>query len=249
MVQHAAAAAGGAAAAAGSKKVADSLEKILGGAAISAATAAQTTPAVPAVSAPTAGKRGKRSPFEPQVTRAGGSEMAPVVTFTTSRQGAISLPAEVEATTSGESVPGNPWVSRRSHPQHTPVPAFTPFVTNDAPAASRGLRRSAGNAPLISETAIASPGSLETIPAALVSTPVVLPPRPRVVATLEKLSAIQQGASYETILAELGTPASKIEMIEDGKVLESLRIEANGSKIGTILMVNGVVTSVEPVAR
>ena len=162
--------------------------------------------------------------------------MAPAVT---SRQAAIPLPAEVEATTSGESLPGNPWVSRRSQPQQGPVPAFTPFVTNDAPAASRGARRSAGNAPQFAETAVFPPASVVSLPAAVPPSP------PPVVATPEKLAAIQQGASYETILAELGTPASKIEMIEDGKVLESLRIEAHGSKIGTILMVNGVVTSVE----
>src|SRR5437762_899923 len=86
MVQHAAAAAGGAAAAAGSKKIADGLEKILGSAATTTAAAAATPPpaTTKAVVAPVpvapAGKKGKHSPFEPQVTREGRSEMAPAVT-------------------------------------------------------------------------------------------------------------------------------------------------------------------------
>ena len=83
----------------------------------------------------------------------------------------------------------------------------------------------------------------------MIATAVIPPPPPPVRATAEKLAGIQLGTNYETILAQLGTPASKIEMMDDGKVFESLRIEANGSKLGTIRLVNGVVTSVEPVAQ
>ncbi len=254
MVQHAAAAAGGAAAAAGSKKVADGLEKILGSASGAAATAAgqekpkQITTTTPPV--PPAGKRAKHSPFEPQVNRAGGSALAPVVGANAGRQ-SIPSPAEVEAS-SGGGLAGNAWMPRRGpHVTSAPVPAFTPFVTNDAPAAaSRGARRPV-------EALMSAPPPVlrqQTAPAMaampmLVATPVVAPPPPPAVATVEKLASIQPGASYETILASLGMPASKIEMMEDGKVLENLRIESNGSKIGTIRLVNGVVTSVEPVAQ
>ena len=87
------------------------------------------------------------------------------------------------------------------------------------------------------------------MPMSLIATPVLPSPPPPVFATAEKLAGILPGASYEAIVASLGLPASKIEMMEDGKVLESLRIESRGSKIGTIRMVNGVVTSVEPVAQ
>ena len=258
MVQHAAAAAGGAAAAAGSKKVADSLEKVLGGAANAAATAAGTKPADPqkqvvaAVPPPTppTGKRVKHSPFEPQVSRAGGSQNAPAVE--PARAG-IPSPYEVEASSNGESLPNTPWVSRRAHvPQYGPVPAFTPFVTNDAPtpAASRGARRGIGT-PQMAEAVIVPPIAPMTValPATIISAPVVPPPPPPAMATREKLAGIQNGATYQQIVASLGKPASKIEMIEDGKVLESLRIESRGNKIGTIRLVDGVVTSIEPVER
>lgn len=234
MVQHAvSAAAGGAAAAAGSKKVADSLEKILGGAANTAGTAA----AAPAAQAktpaptPTTGRRGKPSPFEPQVNRAGGTELTPSV-----------QPGTVETTISGEALPNNPWSSRRPASQGA-VPAFSPFVSNDAPVVGRGARR---NAAQVSET-MAAPAV--PVQAPVIAAVVIPPPPPPVRATPEKFASIQLGASYETILSQLGTPASKIEMMDDGKVLESLRIEANGSKLGTILLVNGVVTSIEPVVR
>lgn len=260
MVQHAAAAAGGAAAAAGSKKVADSLEKMLGSAASATAAAAGTpaTAAVPppaaAAPAPATGKRNKPSPYEPRVNRAGGTEMAPVLTPGGSRQPAVPSPSDVEATVeatvSGESVPGNSWVSRKPHQQ---VPAFTPFVTNDAPAVSRGSRRNSSSgaaAAQFSETAIISPVAMPpSVPASMITTAIVPPPPERVVATVEKLAALQEGSTLETVLASLGTPAAKIEMVEDGKVLETLRIESLGNKIGTIRMVNGLVTSIEPVAR
>ena len=245
MVQHAAAAAGGAAAAASSKKIADGLEKILGGAANTTAAAAAPAPApkpaAPAVNT-VAGKRGKPSPFEPQVNRAGGTEMAPSVPR---GPAGIPSPTEVEATVSGESLPNNAWSSRKQTHQGA-VPAFTPFVSNDAPAVSRGARRGGnGNGPQVADTMMQPP--TVSMPAMVIATAVIPPPPLPVRATLEKLAGIQLGANYETILSQLGTPAAKIEMMDDGKVFESLRIEANGSKLGTIQLVNGVVTSVEPV--
>ena len=259
MVQHAAAAAGGAAAAAGSKKVADGLEKILGGAANTTATAAGTaqpktqaaTPVAP-VAAQT-GKRAKRSPFEPQVSRNGGSDLTPTVAGPV--RPSIPSPAEVESGTalSGESGSNSSWVPRRSHPQQGPVPAFTPFVTNDAPApaaASRGMRRTIG--PMAAPPAQMAEAVIAveaTVAIPVVARPIVPPPPPPPTATLAKLTAIQKGATYEQILASLGKPASKIEMIEDGKVLENLRIESRGNKLGTIRMVDGVVTAVEPVEQ
>ena len=255
MVQHAAAAAGGAAAAAGSKKIADSLEKVLGGAASAAATAAgPTTPPaakkqalVAAAPQPPTGKRSsKHSPFEPQVSRAGGSEMTPVVGAPLHLQ--IPPPDEVEAyTPSGET--GNaPWISRRQTPSQGSVPAFTPFVTTDAPgppAMSRGTRRQVPQVTM--ERAIVAPSSTSVVTVASVVALPVLPPPPT--ATPEKLAAIREGATYEQIVASVGKPASKIEMMEDGKVFESLRIESRGSKIGTILLIDGVVTAVVPVSQ
>ena len=248
MVQHAAAAAGGAAAAAGSRKVADGLEKVLGSAAGSTAAAAGTPKVVEVIPSPPSGKRTKHSPFEPQVTRAGGSESAPVVG---AAHAGIPSPSEVEAIgSSGEAVPNNPWVSRGKGHTQAPVPAFAPFASNDAsPAvANRGARRNGPGAealvmPPLTATSVMAP------PAPLVVVPLLPPPPPRVVATAEKFAAIQTGATYEEIVASLGKPAAKIEMLEDGKVLESLRIEGAGMKLGTIRLVNGVVASIEPVAR
>jgi len=254
MVQHAAAAAGGAAAAAGSKKVADGLERILGGAAGAAATAA--APVAPVVvQIPPTGKRGKPSPYEPQVNRAGGTEMAPVMTPGT--RVPIPSPAEVEenapaVAVSGEAIPGNSWVSRRPQSQSSmqspvhqgPVPAFTPFVTIDGPvgpAVSRGSHRNAASG---------TPSQVATVQmsipvAQVVPIPVLPPPPPPTLATPEKLAMIHEGTTIETVLSELGTPASKVAMYDDGKLLETLRIEVRGSRIGTIYVVNGVVTSVE----
>ena len=254
MVQHAAAAAGGAAAAAGSKKIADSLEKVLGGAASAAATAAgPTTPPaakkqalVAAAPQPPTGKRSKHSPFEPQVSRSGGSEMTPVVGAPLHLQ--IPPPDEVEAyTPSGET--GNaPWISRRQTPSQGSVPAFTPFMTTDSPtplAMSRGTRRQVPQ--VLTERAIVAPAATSVVAVASVVALPVLPPPPT--ATPEKLAAIREGATYDQIVASVGRPASKIEMMEDGKVFESLRIESRGSKIGTILLIDGVVTSVVPVSQ
>ena len=250
MVQHAAAAAGGAAMAAGSKKVADGLEKVLGSAASASATAADPEKpkqiAIVPLPIPPAGKRAKHSPFEPQVNRAGGNESAPVVGPNAGRIG-LPSPSEVESRSAGEAMPSNSWTPRRaSHQSQGSVPAFTPFVMNDAPVVGRGARRTA--AAMMALPTVGDPG-LSVVPMALLATPVLPPPPPPVFATAEKLVGILPGASYESIVASLGLPASKIEMMEDGQVLESLRIESRGSKIGTIRMVNGVVTSVEPVVQ
>jgi hypothetical protein len=247
MVQNAAASAGGAAAAAGAQKMAVGLDKILSGVAGSAAAAA-ATPAKPLTPPPppaTTGKRGKPSPYQPTVNRAGGTEMTPAVA--TGGGGAHNVPApgEVEAVTSGESVPGNSWVSRGHVQQQQPTlppqstPGFTPYVsTEGGPVVNRGSRH-----------ALAAPqlagGITMPSPIAIISTPVVPPPPPQVLATPEKLAGIQEGATMASVLAELGTPASKIAMFDDGKLSESLRIEFKGNRIGTILLVDGVVTSVE----
>ena len=246
MVQHAAAAAGGAAAAAGSKKVADGLEGILGSAAGATANAAAPKQPIPA---PPTAKRAKKSPFDPQVNRAGGGDLAPVAG---TAHASIPSPADVETMRlSGEAAPNNPWMSRGRTRSTAPPSSLTPFLTDDAPApvASRGARR--GNAQ-IAETMIAPPSpSAVTLPAEMMTaTAVMPPPPPPVLATAEKFAAIQPGASYREILATLGTPAAKIEMVDDdGKMVESLRIEARGNKLGTILLVNGIVTLVEPVVR
>jgi hypothetical protein len=248
MVQHAAAAAGGAAAAAGSKKVADGLEKLLGSAAAGAATAAATpavAPVVP-VPAPATGKRGKPSPYEAQVNRAGGTEMAPV--YTPGAHTSIPSPEDVEPTptVSGEAVPGNSWVSRRPQSQQALVPAFVPFVTIEAPVASRGLRRNNGTPPMPELAAIIQM-SVPALP--ILPIPVLPPPPPPILATPEMLAGIHEGATIESVVEILGTPASKIAMYDDGKLIETLRIEAKGSRIGTIRLINGLVIAVEPASN
>jgi hypothetical protein len=247
LVQNAAAAAGGAAAAAGAQKIGVGLDKILSGAAGAAAKAA----AAPAPAPPQ--KHGKPSPYQPTVNRAGGTEVAPVITGASS---GVATPGEVEALSSGESVPNNPWVSRGHVQQHeiaTPaqsVPAFTPFSSGDGgPVVNRGSRRTVeplGQQPPVYATAgvmaVAPP------PVAIVALPVI-PPTPAVLATPEKLAAVHEGESINDVVASLGTPASKIEMYDEGNLTESLRIESHGNKIGTILVVNGLVTSIEKVAN
>ena len=246
MVQHAAAAAGGAAAAAGSKKVADGLEKLLGSAAAGAATAAATPAVVPPAPVPTTGKRGKPSPYEAQVNRSGGTEMAPV--YTPGAHSSIPSPEDVEPTptVSGEAVPGNSWVSRRPQSQQAPVPAFVPFVTIEAPVASRGSRRNS-TTPTLPEVAAVIQMSVPAIP--ILPIPVLPPPPPPILATPELLAGIREGATIESVVEVLGAPASKIAMYDDGKLIETLRIEAKGSRIGTIRLVNGLVIAVEPASN
>ncbi len=247
MVQHAAAAAGGAAAAAGSKKVADGLDKLLGAAAGS--TNAAAVPAAPPP-APTTGRRGKPSPYEPQVNRAGGTELAPVVTPPGMQRVPIPSPVDVEegaapapaVAISGEAVPGNSWTPRRPQ-SHGTVPSFTPYIANEGPVVSRGSRRNTSTPP---PPQVA--GTIQMTPPSI-AVPVIPPPPPPVLATPEKLAAIHEGASIDSVVASLGTPASKISMYEDGKLSETLRIESKGTRLGTIHLVNGVVTAIEPAAN
>jgi hypothetical protein len=83
--------------------------------------------------------------------------------------------------------------------------------------------------------------------AAMIAVPSIPPPPPPVLATAEKFAAIKEGLTAESVIAALGVPASKIAMYEDGKMLETWRIEAQGAKLGTLVVIDGVVTSIEPV--
>lgn len=251
LVQNAAAAAGGAAAAAGAQKIGVGLDKILSGTAGAAAKAAAPAPPPPAPPQ----KHGKPSPYQPTVNRAGGTELAPVINGAAS---GAATPGEVEPVASGESVPNNPWVSRghvQQQPQIAPapqsVPAFTPFTSSEGgPVVNRGSRRSVepiGQQP--PEYVTAGVMAVAPAPVAIVTHPVIPPPIPAVLATPEKLAAVHEGESINDVVASLGTPASKIAMYDEGNLTESLRIESHGNKIGTIVVVNGLVTSIEKVAN
>lgn len=236
MVQHAAAAAGGAAAAAGSKKIAEGLEKMLGQAAGAAENAAQTPapPPPPPVATPaTPARRAKPSPFVPKVTRAGGaSTVAPV----------IPQQATTDDVESG--TPGNYWVPKTSGSGRAPA-AKSPFspAYYEAGAGSGGggayYSGGGGSRNYAQPPAPSMPEAVATI------APPPPPPAPRIIPTVEMLTAVQVGESYQSIVSQLGTPAVKISMLEEGAVLETLRIEARGVRLGTIHMVNGQVQSVE----
>ena len=63
--------------------------------------------------------------------------------------------------------------------------------------------------------------------------------------TAEKMAAIHEGATIESVIAQLGQPSVKIAMFEEGKLAETLRFDSKGTRLGSILLENGVVVSVE----
>ena len=71
------------------------------------------------------------------------------------------------------------------------------------------------------------------------------PPRPLVRATPETLAQIAVGNKRSDVVTRLGTPASKISMVEDGKLTEIYRYAAGGRTLGTVRLANGEVTQVE----
>jgi hypothetical protein len=240
MVQHAAAAAGGAAAAAGSAKIAEGLAGVLGAAAGSAATAAAPVP-VPAPAAQA--RHGKPSPFAAQrAANQGAPAVVPPAAVV--NNAAVPSPAEVESMPTGEAARGNMWTPR--YPARTAAVPFAPYVSGEAGPVMRGsVHRISGDPPRLAAVVSPALAALHEV----IAVPSVPPPTPKIVATVEKLATIKEGETEQSVMAELGIPAAKIAMFDEGKLVESWRIESHGQKIGTVRMSDGVVTSVEPVAR
>jgi hypothetical protein len=64
--------------------------------------------------------------------------------------------------------------------------------------------------------------------------------------TSEDLARIRIGASEKDVLASLGTPASRIVLLDDdGHLRKSYQYWAKGSPVGTIRLDNGLVVKVE----
>jgi hypothetical protein len=219
MVQHAAAAAGGAAAAAGTGKIAEGLGNVLG----QAAGAANTAAAAPA---PT--KKARPSPFDPKSTHmARSSELSPV---------AVPNGTPLSAPSTGE------YEATAPSPRVTSTTKATPFQS--VPSIEGGPvvhRTHTGDTP---QLAVSTPAEMPT--AFAVAVPVVIkPPVPLKVATTEALAAITPGMSYESLVQKLGPPAMRMSSFEDGHLAETLRIEAKGSRLGSVYVVDGLVTSVD----
>jgi hypothetical protein len=68
------------------------------------------------------------------------------------------------------------------------------------------------------------------------------PPLPEVVP--DKFRQVQIGLKREELLAQVGTPSSKIIMPEDNQMVEIYRYRANGASLGSIRLVDGKVTEV-----
>jgi len=56
---------------------------------------------------------------------------------------------------------------------------------------------------------------------------------------------MQVGASRNDLLTRLGSPSSRIVMPEDGGLVEVYTYRANGTKVGSVRLLNGSVTEVQ----
>ena len=68
------------------------------------------------------------------------------------------------------------------------------------------------------------------------------PPLPEVVP--ESFRQIKPGLKREELLANVGTPSSRITIPETGKLVEIYRYRANGGMLGSVRLVDGKVTEV-----
>ena len=72
-----------------------------------------------------------------------------------------------------------------------------------------------------------------------------MPPAPLLPEVVpDKFRQVQLGLKREELLAQLGTPSSKIMIPEDNQMVEVYRYRANGASLGSIRLVDGKVTEV-----
>lgn len=115
-------------------------------------------------------------------------------------------------------------VARKPAPAARPVTAASrPAVPHDSPAYNPG---------------VPEPPNSRAYSWAPVAPPAVRP-RP-VQATPETFAQVAAGSSRADVIKSLGNPASKISMVEDGKLIESYRYR----DLGTVRLANGSVTTV-----
>jgi hypothetical protein len=86
-----------------------------------------------------------------------------------------------------------------------------------------------------------APAVVPDVTASLEPAPAVAP-APQI--TADDVAKITEGVKREEVLARLGTPASKIMMFEDGKVLEIYRYANRDQSLGAVRLLDGAVTSV-----
>jgi hypothetical protein len=168
--------------------------------------------------------------------------------------------SDASKTPSVPSVPGPP-----PSPASGPVAAST-HAAKSAPAAKASEAKAAAKAepsarvtrtrrpePPIS---VPDPPPLPTPRAVMVSkpapapkpvveiAPALPPPPPPREATAEDLKAIAPGTGREDVL-KLGTPASKISMVDDGRLLEIYTYSARSMTFGVVRLSDGAVSRVD----
>jgi hypothetical protein len=132
----------------------------------------------------------------------------------------------------------------------SPAMKVAPGVPKDAsgvpapPPPAAGYFRSASARPKApqqpAEVAVEIPFTVGVLSDALPGTP--LPPPPTM--TREKLEQVQSGMDRAEVL-KLGLPSSKIVMNDGGHLVETYSYFASGSKMGTVRLTDGAVTSVQ----
>ncbi|MEO8029080.1 MAG: hypothetical protein ABI823_21545 [Bryobacteraceae bacterium] len=90
----------------------------------------------------------------------------------------------------------------------------------------------------------AAEGQEPEAPAPAVAVAAPRPVVPEIVPTREVLSGLTAGTKREAVLAKLGTPASSITMYEDGAALEILRFASKTGNVGTVRLLDGVVSEI-----
>ncbi|MBX9600062.1 MAG: hypothetical protein K2X35_03620 [Bryobacteraceae bacterium] len=120
----------------------------------------------------------------------------------------------------------------------TPRPLAVATASRPAPAVKQPPRDSASYDPGVPEPPASVQNNFRYVA-------VLPPPRPLIRATPETLAQIAVGNKRSDVVTRLGAPASKISMVEDGKLTEIYRYTAAGRTLGTVRLANGEVTQVE----
>lgn len=137
--------------------------------------------------------------------------------------------------------------------------AFPQAMLEHAIAASGGSVAGIAGKPVSdgAEAALAKAGSLldraaadreakkEPQKPAVRATYAIMPPAPQLPEVVpESFRQIRPGLKREELLANVGTPSSRITIPEAGQTVEIFRYRANGGTLGSVRLVDGKVTEV-----
>jgi hypothetical protein len=73
----------------------------------------------------------------------------------------------------------------------------------------------------------------------------IAPADPAILLTKEDLAKVTVGLSRADVIAKLGDPASSMTSPEDDTLVETLSYHAKGQKVGSLRLIDGIVTAIE----